>query len=196
MVQYLPDHYCLRRYLKKKERLQMKKNSFPLVLIVLTLFGGAYLFENGPNLILPGGHDRPAVMGAKLPNIQLETVDGQLMQLQDYRGKVVMVNAFASWCAPCRAEAPYLEEAANQLGSELVVIGLNIDESQPSVEQFRDDFVITYPLVMDPEKEISRVFKPLGLPTSWFIDGDGVLRYVHSGPLSRVMIEEILRTVQ
>jgi hypothetical protein len=49
---------------------------------------------------------------------------------------------------------------------------------------------------MDPEKEISRVFQLRGLPTSWFIDGDGVLRYVHSGPLSRAMIEEILRTVQ
>ncbi len=174
----------------------MKKNSYLLVLIVLVLFGGAYLFENRFNLALPGGQNRPAVIGTTLPNLQMKTVDGQLIQLEDYRGKVVMVNAFASWCAPCRAEAPYLEEAARQLESELVVIGLNIDEPQTSVEQFRDDFVLTYPLVMDPEKEISRVFQLRGLPTSWFIDGDGVLRYVHSGPLSRAMIEEILRTVQ
>ncbi len=109
---------------------------------------------------------------------------------------MVLVNAFASWCGPCRAETPELVWIQDKYADELAVIGLNVEEDSAAVEAYRDDFLINYPLVLDPGGAAAEHYRPRGLPTSWFIDGKGIVRYVHSGPMNAEMIAKILADIQ
>lgn len=130
--------------------------------------------------------------GELAPDFSGITLDGDTVQLSDLRGKTVLVNIFASWCGPCRAEAPHLVEADNALNDEVVFVGLNLQENPQAVIEFRDDFGIEFPLVLNEDGSLTEIYKPIGLPTSWFIDPEGVVRYVHAGPMtSDIMLAAI-----
>jgi len=136
--------------------------------------------------------------GELAPDFIATTLDGETVKLSDLRGKVVLVNLFASWCGPCRAEAPHLVEAYNQANhDEIVIIGLNLQETPEAVAAFRDDFGIPFPLVLDEDGRLTKtIYQPIGLPTSWFIDQDGVVRFVFAGAMTQEMLNNILEDVQ
>ena len=134
-------------------------------------------------------------VGDLAPDFTGTTLDGETIRLGDLRGKVVLVNDFASWCGPCLAETPHLVEVFNANAEDVVFIGLNLQESEDAVVTYRDDFAVTYPLVLDPDGRLTDIYKPIGLPTSWFIDPDGVVRYVHVGPMTAGMIQRALDEV-
>lgn len=135
-------------------------------------------------------------VGEVAPDFTGETLDGYLVTLSELRGKVVLVNVFASWCPPCLLETPHLVEAADAHGDQLVIVGLNLNERDEAVANYRDEFGIPYPLVMDPDGEIIDVYKPIGLPTSWFINPQGVVSYVHAGAMTIDQIEEAFADAQ
>jgi len=109
-----------------------------------------------------------------------------------------VLNLFASWCGPCRAEAPHLAKAFQEVDpQENAFIGLNFQESASAVIDFQGEFSIQFPLVMDEDGNLTNnVYHPIGLPTTWFIDQDGVVRYVFSGPMSKQTLQKILSDIQ
>ena len=131
-------------------------------------------------------------VGDLAPDFSGTTLDGETVRLSEYRGRVVLINDFASWCGPCLAETPHLVDVFNANAGEVVFIGLNMQEAEQAVITYRDDFDVTYPLVLDPDGRLTEIYKPIGLPTSWFIDPDGVVRYVHAGPMTADMIQRAL----
>jgi len=131
-------------------------------------------------------------VGDLAPDLSGTTLDGETVRLSEFRGQVVLINDFASWCGPCLAETPHLVDVYNANADEVVFIGLNLQEAEQAVVTYRDDFAVTYPLVLDPEGRLTEIYKPIGLPTSWFIDPDGVVRYVHAGPMTADMIQRAL----
>ena len=131
-------------------------------------------------------------VGDLAPDFSGTTLDGETVRLSEFRGQVVLINDFASWCGPCLAETPHLVDVYNANADEVVFIGLNLQEAEQAVVTYRDDFAVTYPLVLDPEGRLTEIYKPIGLPTSWFIDPDGVVRYVHAGPMTADMIQRAL----
>lgn len=131
-------------------------------------------------------------VGDLAPDFSGTTLDGETVRLSEYRGRVVLINDFASWCGPCLAETPHLVDVFNANAGEVVFIGLNMQEAKQAVITYRDDFNVTYPLVLDPDGRLTEIYKPIGLPTSWFIDPDGVVRYVHAGPMTADMIQRAL----
>ena len=131
-------------------------------------------------------------VGDLAPDFSGTTLDGETVRLSEFRGQVVLINDFASWCGPCLAETPHLVDVYNANADEVVFIGLNLQEAEHAVVTYRDDFAVTYPLVLDPEGRLTEIYKPIGLPTSWFIDPDGVVRYVHAGPMTADMIQRAL----
>jgi thiol-disulfide isomerase/thioredoxin len=135
-------------------------------------------------------------VGDVAPDFTGETLDGKLVTLSELRGKVVLLNVFASWCAPCLLETPHLVEAAGAYGDELVIVGLNLQESDETVANYRDEFGVPYPLVMDPEGEIIDIYTPIGLPTSWFIDPQGTVSYVHTGPMTIDQLDDAFAEAQ
>ncbi len=127
--------------------------------------------------------------GDLAPNFTGITLDGQSVRLSDLRGKTILINAFASWCGPCRIEAPHLVEAFSEVkDDDIVFIGLNLMETPEAVAQFKDDFAINYPLVLNQDGHLTDLYHPIGLPTSWFIDPDGVVRYVHTGAITKDLL--------
>lgn len=135
-------------------------------------------------------------VGNIAPDFTGETLEGELVTLSELRGKVVLLNVFASWCAPCLLETPHLVETAGVHPDELVIVGLNLNEKDEAVANYRDEFGVPYPLVMDPEGEIIDIYTPIGLPTSWFIDPHGVVSYVHAGAMTLEQIEEAFAEAQ
>ncbi len=135
--------------------------------------------------------------GELAPDFTGITIDGQEIRLSELRGKTVLINIFASWCGPCRVEAPHLVEVHNGLDAEEVVfIGLNLEETSEAVAGFQADFGIEFPLVLNQDGRLTEIYTPRGLPTSWFIDADGVIQYVHAGPITAEMLQQALADVQ
>lgn len=136
-------------------------------------------------------------VGELAPDFTGTTIEGQDLALSDLRGKVVLVNIFASWCGPCRVEAPHLVEVYNSLDQDkFEFIGLNLQERPAEVEFFRDEFFIDFPLVLNEGGDLTNIYTPIGLPTTWFIDQQGVVRFVFSGPMTGEVLETILADVE
>ena len=133
------------------------------------------------------------VVGAPAPDFTLETVDGESLRLSDLRGKVVAVNFWATWCAPCRLEMPDLQERAERFPDRLAVIGVNFAETAEEVDAFRREVGVDFPLLLDPEADVQRLYRVLGYPTTFFIDEEGTIRFQHIGLMSGGQLDEYLQ---
>lgn len=178
----------------------------PFILILVIGIMATYVFldqraiaqtqteaEVQSDLDLPVGTN----IGELAPTFTGTTLDGENIRLSDLRGKTVLINVFASWCGPCRLEMPHLVEAADQFGDqEVVFIGINLQEKQEAVEVFRDEFNVKFPLVLNENGSLTNnLYTPIGLPTSWFIDQDGVVRYVFAGAMTREVLQNVLEDI-
>lgn len=124
--------------------------------------------------------------GAKAPDFELKTTDGKVIKLSDYKGKPVMLNFFATWCPPCRAEMPALQEVYAEYESKgFVIIAVNLNESNLAVNSFRDKYKLTFPIVIDTDDRVSRTYEIVPLPTSYFINKDGVVVGKWTGEISK-----------
>lgn len=126
-----------------------------------------------------------------IPNIHLVTFDGRELMTGELHGKVVVINAFASWCGPCRVETPDLVKFYQDNQDKVMLIGLNIGENETAVSNYQQDFGVPYPLVLDPNGKIAEHFRPQGLPTTWFIDPQGIVQTIHVGPLTAELMGQI-----
>ncbi len=141
-----------------------------------------------PAALVPVGANVQAEEGALAPDFLLETLDGETLdgdeaRLSDYRGEAVVLNFWAKWCRPCRKEMPQLVAAYEAHRDEgLVVIGLNLQESESIIRPFVDEFGIDFPVLIDRDGEVGDAYRLLGLPTTYFIGRDGVIESVFIGP--------------
>jgi peroxiredoxin len=135
-------------------------------------------------------------VGDLAPEFSGTTIDGKAVSLSDLDGKLVVVNVFASWCGPCRVETPHLVEIYNEIDKdEVEFVGLNLQETSEAVLSFKEEFSINYPLLLNEGGEITNIYRPIGLPTTWFIDQEGIIRFTFSGPLTKESLQVILGDV-
>lgn len=134
--------------------------------------------------------------GFLAPDFELPTLDGGSVQLSALRGQPVLINFWASWCGPCRSEMPHIQAAyENHIQRGLVVLGIDQMESSDSVSRFVEEFGLTFPIPMDSDGTVSAVYRARGLPTSFFVDPDGVIRATFTGPMSSGFIESQLEEI-
>jgi len=119
----------------------------------------------------------------------------QEISMQELRGKVVVLNFWASWCVTCKDEAAELEEAWKyyQPGGEVVFIGVDYVDTEPEARKYLETYSITYPNGPDMGTKISQAFRIQGVPETYFLDREGVVQHVQLGPFSST--EQILNVV-
>lgn len=134
------------------------------------------------------------VPGHPAPDFTLETLDGGSLSLSDFRGKPVLVNFWATWCGPCRAEFPDFQEASVDNADNLVIIGINntATDQLSEVPKFVEEMGVTFPIVLDKTGDVARAYQIFGLPTSVFINSEGEVVEVFTGPIDKAYIESKL----
>ncbi len=130
-------------------------------------------------------------LGESPPDFAMLLPDGRYTTLAELRGRPVLINFWATWCPPCRAEIPELLDAA-QAYPELAILAVNVSESAVQVSSFAEQFRMKVPVVMDPQGEISDLYGVNGLPTTLFLDAGGRVLAVRPGAIDRRAIDEMM----
>ena len=119
------------------------------------------------------------------PDFTLRAMDGPNMRLQEQRGRVVMINFWATWCAPCRQEMPHLNRLYEKYrGAGFVLLGVNVDDDTGKAAEVAAKLGVTFPVLLDTEKSVSKLYDVSTMPSTMLIDRDGKVRYVHRGYLA------------
>ncbi len=112
------------------------------------------------------------------PDFELRDIDGKVHRLSDYRGKVVVLNFWATWCPPCREEMPSMELARQMIrGEDIVILAVNVGEDEDTIFRFTGDYPVEFPLLVDREAKVIRSYPVIGLPTTYVIDPRGYVTH-------------------
>jgi peroxiredoxin len=120
--------------------------------------------------------------GHAAPDFALKSSSGENLRLSEYRGEVVMVNFWATWCGPCRQEMPLLDELYQRyqrVGFNL--LGVNIDDDSRRAMQMISELGVNFPVLFDARKEVSKLYEVEAMPVTVLIDREGNVRFVHHG---------------
>ncbi len=160
------------------------------------VWGGLALLLAVLGLGLLNTRQGPIAIGKPAPDFTLTSFEGQQYSLSDLRGKVVVLNFWASWCKPCEQEAADLEAAWRmyQPGGEVVFIGVAWTDTEKNSLEYLQKFDITYPNGPDLGTRISQAYRTTGVPETYIIDRDGLMAYVKLSPF--LSIDEILMAIE
>lgn len=165
--------------------MKKKKLLIPLALLLATSLVATGCPAPAPP---PVQNERPEMqtgpqVGKLAPDFTLPTLDGQDISLHDLRGKAVLLNFWATWCPSCRAEKPHLIAAYNDFADRgLVMLGVNVGESPSLVREYVIQKGIPFPVLLDTETEVAKLYQVRGIPATFLIDGQGIIQEVRVGP--------------
>jgi len=149
--------------------------------------------------LLVTGCAAPSVarVGEPAPDFQLENLDGQSISLSDFRGKPVLINFWAVRCPACRAQMPYLQQVYEEWsGKGLVLLTINNGESLSKIEEFMQSQAFSLPVLLDTRGSIAQKYNITGIPTTFFIDKDGIIQEKIIGAFpSKGAIEKYLNSI-
>lgn len=178
------------------------KSKYSLILVVVA---GLALLVSGCGLIrgesgAAAGVEVGYKAGMRAPDFTLtEVTTGEQISLSQFKGQPVLVNFWATWCGPCRLEMPHLQDAYEEYqdqGFTVIAVDAKIDDGREAVLSFVDELVLTFPVVKDATGEVeTNKYNVVGYPTSVFIDREGIIQYVHRGPMTKDFIEEKLQDI-
>ena len=166
-----------------------------LVIAVVWVLSGQRVRQN----ITPVGEvRRPA------PELALPSLEGGTVRLSDYHGKVVLVNFWGTWCQPCKEETPALQRAYQKLRDQgLVIIGVDLRNQERAgadgdadVRKFVESYSVTYPIALDTTGDVARAYQILPIPTSYFVDQSGTIRYIAVSKITEADVEAIFNRLK
>lgn len=150
-----------------------RRNLFSLTMVLLLL---PWTIVNAGSMAAEEQLKGPAT------DFTLKNKAGGNLRLADYRGKVVMMNFWASWCGPCRKELPLLNNLYTQYKDlDFVILGVNVDSDSSLADKLLKDIKVDFPILLDPKSDVSSQYKVEAMPSSFFIDRNGNLRFLHRG---------------
>jgi thiol-disulfide isomerase/thioredoxin len=178
----------------KEIRLILAGISIGAGLGVVILFGFSGAIPGLLNGSLTNPADVPSpIVGASAPEFELQTLTGSRLRLSDMKGKVVLLNFWATWCAPCQQEMPLLQSRASRYPADLVLLGIDFNENPSVVQDFVTNLNITFPILLDPGSKVQDLYRVRGYPTTLILDGQGIIRVVQIGELSGTMLDNYLK---
>lgn len=123
----------------------------------------------------------PAI-GSVAPDFTLRSQDGKNLKLSEYRGQVVLINFWATWCAPCRQELPLLNRLHEQYGKAgFTLLGVNVDDQPQAALDMARQLKLGFPVLLDSKKQVTRRYDVDSMPSTLLIDRDGKVRSIHRG---------------
>jgi peroxiredoxin len=159
---------------------KMLKVILPVLLISVLLIAGCSNESEAP----------PEEEDIQAPDFQLDTLDGQTVALSDFRGEVVLLNFWATWCGPCASEMPFIQQVYDEWsGKGLRVLAINIGESAGTVTSFLEEYSLSFPVLLDIDGAVATQYGATNIPTTFLIDQEGIVQGVKVGAFSSV--EEI-----
>ena len=162
-------------------------------LIVLTIKSN--LEETVP---LTVGVDTGLDKGNSPPDFELSTLSGEVVKLSDLKGKKVILNFWASWCGPCKAEMPHMENyyKKNKEDANVEIVAVNLTSSErkglKNVKNFIDSYGLTFPIPMDPDGKAMDAYKIITVPTTYLIGTDGRVEHTFKGPMDEKTMESLV----
>lgn len=184
----------------KKKYQRTRQKPFPIIPVALGIFliGFALMAMVKPKAANPAAGNEgssssvvPFPVEYSAPELSLQNIKGENESLSDYRDHVVLVNNWATWCPPCKAEMPTLVAYHNEHTADgFTVIAVEAGEPVDLVSQFADSFQMTFPVWLDPNGASLKAFGNGTLPNSYVIDRTGTVRYAWTGEINRAMLEK------
>ena len=185
----------------------LQRSQWNLLVAATFLFGSSFITttrmrpsQSAMDLIAPPDvQTTPApVANHPAPDFILTAVDGTPVRLSALKGQVALINVWATWCPPCRAEMPVIQAAYERYKPQgFTVLAINLREDPRTVAAFMQQFGLTFPALLDLDGAVSGAYRASALPSSFFVDRRGVIRAVYRGPMSRSVIagtvEQLLR---
>jgi len=158
--------------------------AFPLALAGTTGCGGALGSGGGAMGSGDGANsaeDNP-IIGRKVPGFELPAQYGaDSVSPSEADGKILIVDFWATWCGPCKDSFPAYQKLLDKFGDKLMVIGVSVDDDPSGIKDFAKDTGVKFPLAWDKGQTVAGRYKPGTMPTSYIVDQNGIVRYVHSG---------------
>lgn len=135
--------------------------------------------------------------GKPAPDFSLVNTDGEMVQLSDYRGQGVFINFWASWCEPCKEEMPDMQRQYElQKDKGVEILAINIAESELRATNFAERLNLTFPILLDRDRSVTRQYDFIPLPTSFFVDAEGIVVAKIEGMMSEEIIKEHMEMIQ
>jgi thiol-disulfide isomerase/thioredoxin len=124
----------------------------------------------------------PLASGSPAPGFELDSLAGKQVNLADYKGQVVLLNFWASWCGPCRKEMPILEQLHKAYKSKGVqLVGVNVEPNSDDARKYLHSTPVSFPVVFDRTSSVSKLYQVQGMPNTVILDRSGKVRYIHRG---------------
>ncbi|MDA8189321.1 MAG: TlpA disulfide reductase family protein [Dehalococcoidales bacterium] len=171
-------------------------------LIAIFVAVAGYVVNEGVDIPLLSGQSSgpPSGVGPNVgmlaPDFTLKDPQGNQVSLSGFRGRPVMINFWATWCPPCRYEMPFMETVYRERAADgLVILAVSIDEDPNEVPRFMKEFGITFPVVLDTDQSVATKYRIRPIPTSFFVDKDGVIRDMEIGAMDKKTILKKLSKV-
>jgi len=163
-----------------------KKNIIILIILFLAIFVFSYINEKNKYL----KKEIAPKLGLYAPNFETVYLNGSKFELYELRGKPVILNFWATWCPPCVREMPNLQNFYDKHSNKIIVIGVNLGEKNTTIQKFINKINVTFPIVLDKNKEIEKKYNLIIRPTTYFIDENGIIVDKKLGELKKEEIEE------
>jgi peroxiredoxin len=130
-------------------------------------------------------------VGQLAPDFTSTLLDGTTISLSDYRGKIVLVNFWATWCGPCRVEMPEFQRIYTERETDdFVVLAVNLMETPEQIQAYAEELGLTFPIAFDPNGEHNLLFNVLAYPTTYVLDAEGIIRIKHAGPVNVALVTD------
>jgi peroxiredoxin len=147
--------------------------------------------ESSPSASSGGYSVTPSEVNYPAPELTLNDLDGNVVTLADHLGSIVLVNNWATWCPPCKAEMPTLQSYYTSHAADgFILLAIEAGDPLPEVKEFVESYQLTFPILLDANNLALRAFRNDSLPSSYVIDRAGVVRLAWTGPISLEMLEK------
>jgi peroxiredoxin len=187
---------------KRIRKLIPDRSRWLVFTLVVFIAGAAWVWSSAvPDSATTGGRIPSPREGFLAPDFTLDLLPGGEMTLSEQKGKVVIINLWASWCPPCRAEMPALQEvylANRDRGLEVLAVNTTYQDQESAAAAFVQDFNLTFPILLERTGDVARQYQLRAMPSTFFVDREGLIRKVIiGGPMSEVTlqtaVEELLQ---